>query len=388
MAWSKFRAGLRTVHLWAGLILSIPFVLLGLSGSALVLQPDVPRLSVPYAPGMGKHQSIETILKAANAAAPADMFATRIALPQRPGEPAAIRYTSRARARAIQNAGGINVYVDPVSAKVLGSGAQRRTDDFFQFARRLHATLYMDVISGRSVVGWTGIAWTLLLLSGLVLWWPKKGRLRAAISVKRGTRGFRLNRDLHGAFGIWTLLLLFLVGVSGIYLAFPQSFRAAVGTVLPTGQNFVDLSDTAPAEVPPGPALTLDEAVALATSAVPGTQVVGIQPPLRSGEITVLTLAPTRYGVGAPSALVTVEPDARRIAYIDDPRGYTFGERIIIWQRQIHSGLGFGILYRLLVFVSGFLPLLLGITGFRMWWLKRSRRRRSLAAEPLPAPAE
>ncbi len=33
------------------------------------------------------------------------------------------------------------------------------------------------------------------------------------------------------------------------------------------------------------------------------------------------------------------------------------GERVVLWQRWLHSGLGLGIVWRVLVFISGFLPL-------------------------------
>ena len=51
--WRRFRAVLMTVHLWAGLILAIPFILLGISGSILVLQPEAPRWSIPAATATG-----------------------------------------------------------------------------------------------------------------------------------------------------------------------------------------------------------------------------------------------------------------------------------------------------------------------------------------------
>ena len=41
MSWHKFRKGLQFVHLWAGLILAIPFVLIGLSGS-IIIAMDLP----------------------------------------------------------------------------------------------------------------------------------------------------------------------------------------------------------------------------------------------------------------------------------------------------------------------------------------------------------
>jgi uncharacterized iron-regulated membrane protein len=371
MAWLAFRSALQKVHLWAGLALAIPFILIGLSGSVLVLQPDLPRWAMPYAPARGAPHTPGEILKAAEAALPPGAHAQRLTLPQRRGEPAAIRYVAT-EAQAVPNAN--TLYIDPVSLSALGNGAQARPPAIFSIARTLHATLYVRNLSDRSLIGWLGIALTLLSLSGLILWWPRPGRWRGAFSVRRRLRGFRLHHDVHAVFGIWTLVLLLIVCISGVYLAFPRSFRAMVAGVLPIGQDYA-YSDPAPAPPEGQPPLTVDEAVALAAAAVPDAEPLSFQLPNRPGQVLIMTLIPRRYGVGVPTILVSVDAEARQIAYVDDFRDYAVGERVILWQRALHSGLGLGLLYKALVFLSGLLPLLFGITGLRMWWVKRTARR-------------
>jgi uncharacterized iron-regulated membrane protein len=46
--WWKFRNALQQVHLWIGLTLSIPFILIGLSGSAIVLVHALPDFKMPF----------------------------------------------------------------------------------------------------------------------------------------------------------------------------------------------------------------------------------------------------------------------------------------------------------------------------------------------------
>jgi uncharacterized iron-regulated membrane protein len=253
----------------------------------------------------------------------------------------------------------------------------------FTVARTLHATLYVRNLSDRSFIGWLGIALTLLSLSGLVLWWPRPGRWRSALTIKRHLRGFRLHHDVHGVFGFWTFALLLVVCVSGVYLAFPRSFRDTVAALFPIGQEYTFSENTPPAQgLPP---LTLDEAVAMATAAVPAIEPLTFQLPTRPGQVMVMTFVPKGYGTGVPTVMVSINPEARQIEYVDDFRKYAVGERIILWQRQLHSGLGLGLLYKALVFLSGLLPLVFAITGVRMWWVKRTARRLAPqigAAEP------
>src|SRR5687768_5266370 len=85
LEWSSFRRSLQTIHLWAGLILSIPFIAIGISGSILVLQPEMPRLGLPHAPARGEIRSLEEIMAAARAVLPAESRITRLNMPQRLG---------------------------------------------------------------------------------------------------------------------------------------------------------------------------------------------------------------------------------------------------------------------------------------------------------------
>jgi uncharacterized iron-regulated membrane protein len=383
--WSSFRRGLQTAHLWVGLILSIPLIVIGISGSILMLQFEMPRLGVPHAPGRGEIRSIEEIVAAARATLRADARITRIGMPIERGEPASIRHVAQQQRDGGGNYGGNIVYVDPVTLEILGQGFQNRPHWIFGTMRTLHATLFVQGLSERSLVGWIGVAMLLLSLSGLVLWWPRHGRWRSAFSIRRGARGFVLHHDLHAAFGIWTFALFIILSVSGIYLSFPRTFRDGVEFILPMGYNFSPEAEApATAGLPP---LNLDEAVALTRRFVPDVDPATIQIPNRATEVLVMTFQPRGYGVGSPTVLVSVDRQARSVAYVDDPRAYAIGEQVVIWQRLLHSGLGLGLIYKLLVFVSGFLPLLFAITGLRMWWLKRVQRRITLP-EAVPEIAE
>lgn len=365
------RKGLQTAHLWAGLILCIPFALLGVSGSMLMLQNEIPRLAIPYAPGIGPRQPVDRILRAAQSAAPDGTVPDRIILPSAAGEPAVVRFNP---SRYFRRDPRINIFVDPATLKILGAAERHRPAAFFQVMRRLHATLYVRTISNRSFVGWLGAVMAMLLLSGIVLWWPRNRQWGEAFVVRRGASAFRFHRTLHGALGIWAVMPLLIIAVSGIDLAFPRDFKAAVGMILPLGQNFVDLSDAAPSGSP-NP-IDLDRAMAVAQKTVPNAVPRTIQLPDRPGQMLVMTMAPRGYGAGAPTIMISFDSDAGHVTYIDDPRTYALGERLVLWQRQLHSGLGLGILYRILIFGSGFLPLIFAITGVRMWMIKRTKERR------------
>src|SRR5215472_2992684 len=85
MSWRAFRNGLQTVHLWAGLILSIPFILIGITGSLIVLIDGFADFSLPSA-SKGEPQSLQRIYEAAKAAAPAGWSVAALVMPSREGQ--------------------------------------------------------------------------------------------------------------------------------------------------------------------------------------------------------------------------------------------------------------------------------------------------------------
>jgi uncharacterized iron-regulated membrane protein len=118
--------------------------------------------------------------------------------------------------------------------------------------------------------------------------------------------------------------------------------------------------------------ITVDDAATLARAAIPNARLLSIQLPPGGGGVYMVAMNPQPYGNGAPQISAFIGPGAE-VASVVDPRTYSVGKRILIWLRALHYGYGFGQVWTVLVVLSGFLPLLFGITGFRMWQLKRAR---------------
>jgi uncharacterized iron-regulated membrane protein len=94
---------------------------------------------------------------------------------------------------------------------------------------------------------------------------------------------------------------------------------------------------------------------------------------------------PEGKAAGGPLAWVLVDPWSARVLDVVDPKNYSAGETIMAWQHGLHEGAGLGWTWRILVFISGFLPPLFVITGIWMWLVKR-RARRTIAARYVEAP--
>src|SRR3979490_1836114 len=95
MIWRSFRNGLMQVHLWLALILCLPMIVIGISGSALLLQREILAASIPRAGTSGEQRPIPAIVAAAQASAPAGMNANRVELPRSAGAASSVRFKPR-----------------------------------------------------------------------------------------------------------------------------------------------------------------------------------------------------------------------------------------------------------------------------------------------------
>ena len=366
---------IQQLHLWVGLLLCVPLAVLGLSGSLLVYE-DWSRIFDPHREAaVGPTKSVGEIVAAARAASPDGYAPTFYRAPEGPGDFASVRLVARPRRQeqgqpAPPSQGGgtpLRVDVDPVSLQVW---INLPSSCAIGFVHTLHANFFL---ADRRVVGWFGVAMVVLGLSGLVNWWPPRRRWRDGFVVRRGARG-TVYRQLHGAAGIWAYAVFIVVSLSGVYLAFPQTLREAVNTLIPARDLRAASAAVKVERVAGAVAMPVDEAIALARQNMLEARVDFVGLPTRPDQPYRITLLRPGQGHGEPAVTVFVDPWTRQIVKTLDPREYSTGETLIAWQHLLHSGEGAGPIWRLLVFVVGFLALLFAFTGVCMWWLKRTRR--------------
>lgn len=399
-----FRYWLQQLHLWIGLILLLPLVMMGVTGAVLVYGHDIEHLlgqGEPPAKTVGDWRSPGELIEAARAAS---NDPTRIPIavrwPMEVGEPAAVRLSrpgmaserpqfrgggqggsqqggqGQAQGRVPTQspfAGSLQILIDPVSLQVLET--QQAMTGWLRFFHDLHGHLFIAGGLGRELVGWLGVALLLLGCSGLYLWWPRPGQWKAAFIVRRTAKGLRFNRELHGAVGIWSLVLFMLVNFTGVYLAFPQQISAAINTVWP-GRDMRAAMFQARVEPMRGARpMGVNEAVELARSKVPDGRFLNAFLSIRPDQAMRVGLIRADHSEGAPIITVIIDPFRKSVVDVFDPRAMSTGERIIAWQRALHYGIGLGGGYKFLVFVSGVIIPVFAVTGFLMWWLKRRNRR-------------
>jgi uncharacterized iron-regulated membrane protein len=372
------------VHMWIGLILGVLLAALGLSGSLLVYDDAVASLlsPAPRATTAGAPLPLTMLSDAAREAGAEKGIQggqMQIILPEHKGDAVIVRLGGispmgnmpgmnregrprreggeRRRREGGERAGGgggLQIFLDPVSGEVLGT-RKSALPPLLIFAHQLHGNFLMSREAGRPIVGWLGLAMCILGLTGLVLWWPKRGQWKYAFKVRRQASGLRFNRELHAATGIWIFVVFMIVSFSGVVIAWPQTMG-----MNPPGFNPRSLPTVEPSD---GKELGATEAVLAAQAAVPGLEPRSVTIPARPDQpITVSYLSHE-----AMNAQVLVDPYGGKVLQIRDQ-----SERFLAWMRPVHQG-SIGPVWRFLVFLSGLVPALFITTGIIMWWKKRKR---------------
>jgi uncharacterized iron-regulated membrane protein len=247
----------------------------------------------------------------------------------------------------------LQVYLDPVSGEVLGT-RNFAQPSLLTFAHQLHGNFLMSRETGRPFVGWLGVAMCVLGISGLVLWWPKRGQWKYAFKVRPTATGLRFHRELHAASGIWIFLVFMAVSFSGVVISWPQTMGLG-------GPGTRSMPMVEPME---GRRLGPTEAVIAATAAVPDIKPRTITLPARPDQ----PISVNYRSHEAVNAAVLINPYSGKVLMVRDN-----SERFLAWMRPVHDGT-LGFVWRFLVFLSGLVPTLFIVTGLVMWWKKRQRR--------------
>jgi uncharacterized iron-regulated membrane protein len=363
-----------------GLVFCIPVTLLGVTGSVLVYEKAINDWfqPPPQAFAQGKPRSAQAIIDAAATARPDFRPVTLMsALVQ--GDAAIVYLAPKDPAR---RSGLSQAFVDPVSLRLL-EFRENIGSPFFDAVHSLHTNMMLGEGTGRAMVGWFGLGMTILGLSGLAIWWPRRGCWHGAYGIKRGARGWLFHRQVHGTVGVTAWIIFLILSVSGVVLSFPIAANAAIRALSGydaaafhpparrSGTNGLQPADS-------GAQVNADSASTLAQGPEPRTHVSMIFLPNAPGQMFRINLLPDGATADAQAITVLVDSNRARILGVRDPWARGTGSQVINWQWPLHTGRGTQALYRAVIFLVGLLPILFAVTGVSMWWIKRQQARRGM----------
>ena len=217
--------------------LSVPFgiiiTLICFSGAMLVFENEVNELMWPELYFVKQVEAaplpVDQLLEKVAATLPDDVSVSGVSISSDP---------ERTYQVSLPNPRRSSVYVDQYTGEITG---KNQRSGFFAFMFRMHRWLLDSmnpggegIFWGKMIVGVSTLMFVVVLISGIIVWWPRTRKaLKNSLKIS-GTKGWkRFWYDLHVAGGMYALVLLLamsaLYAASAIYHYYPGT--AASGGV-------------------------------------------------------------------------------------------------------------------------------------------------------------
>lgn len=211
----------RKIHLW----LSVPFrliiTLVCFSGAMLVFENEANewfRRDLYYVETLKESPlPMDKLLEKVATTLPDSVAVTGVSISSDPGRAYQVSLSKPRRA---------SLYVDQYTGEVKGKSER---SGFFMFMFRMHRWLLDSmnpgnegIFWGKMIVGVSTLLLVFVLISGIVIWWPRTRKaLKNSLKIT-ATKGWRrFWYDLHVAGGMYALIFLLAMALTGLTWSFP-----------------------------------------------------------------------------------------------------------------------------------------------------------------------
>jgi uncharacterized iron-regulated membrane protein len=370
-----------TVHRWLGLASGAVVFVVALTGAMYAFAPEINELYLHRHARVRSPAGVPP-MPASALVARAEAAAERAAGPLAPGTRRWLALSAapdRSAVYTVAPAGSsawYEVYVDRHRGQVLLVRDMRW--DPLGVILRAHQTLLLPAEIGRWVVGIAVLLFVPSLVTGLVLWFPRRpgdlrraGALRRRLTVDPRRRLPRVNYDLHRILGVYALLAALTLALTGLVWSFSWVDRAVYW--IATGGG------TPPAAVPwrsdgivtaAGAAAAVDRALDAAGRAFPGAD--RLDAALPAGPTGGLSVCATPMaGLSYRTDCLWFDGSKGRQIGAERYRDQNAGDRLRAMNHDVHVGRIAGVPGRLVAFAASLVAASLPVTGTLIWWNRR-----------------
>lgn len=259
------------------------------------------------------------------------------------------------------------VYIDPASGAE--QGRRGENEGLVALLYGLHSALWLQQ-TGKAILACVAAVYVLLMITGLVLWWPRKWPPTLRIALRKGLlRGLF---DIHRTGGALLALALCVSIATGAYLA----WRPIGGWITAASGGSKVLAPKLPkvAELTSLPKLPLDALAASAQAAFPDGRI----------DLLLYTSHLDRPLVVRMHVPDDPHPNGRSTVWLDPRTGAVLakvrwndldpGTRINSIVYPLHTGELGGVPLQAAMASLGLALATLGITGLWLWWRRRAPR--------------
>jgi uncharacterized iron-regulated membrane protein len=203
-----------TLHLWLGLASGLVVFIIAVTGCLYAFQDEIQNITQPY-------RFVEP--QPAPYLKPSEL--KRIAVEALPDKKVhAVLYGAPGKSTQVQFYNYeptyyYLVFINPYTGALLK--VKDEGHSFFYQVLQGHYYLWLPPTVGQPITATATLIFVAMLITGLVLWWPKnKASSRQRFTIKWSARWRRKNYDLHNVAGFYVFSLALLLAVTGLVWGF------------------------------------------------------------------------------------------------------------------------------------------------------------------------
>ncbi|SMO54931.1 PepSY-associated TM helix domain-containing protein [Fodinibius sediminis] len=282
-------------------------------------------------------------------------------------------------------------YINPYNGEV--EGIINEKNDFFQVVKGIHWSLLLATPVGQPIIVWSTVLFIILLISGIILWWPKRwNRIgkKKSFKIKWGSTWRRINYDLHNVLGFYFLAISLIIAFTGLYWYFPFVQKSlhflGSGTYNLPPVSSQKVVSSVPED---GKALSaLNKAYSRTWREYPEAYSITFTAPTDSQGTIQATVRPDGQTYYNRSTLQFDQYSGSLLA-ANSYQEKDSGEKLVAMNYDIHVGAIGGLPGKIIAFFASLVCGSLPVTGFIIWWdrRKRSRSRERRVGERRKQPA-
>jgi len=395
--WAKTRKFFNDIHLWAGLISGIVLLVVCLTGSLYVYNTEIREWNASHlykvsnSEGKARLTSDE-LLDSSRKLIDGNITTIKISADENRS------FQVMAKQEGDKSRSGTTYFFNPYTGDLLGNSKEENSAaTFMGYVFSLHRWLLLDKIEepifeglqnrklGSYITGACTILFTIGVLTGLIIWVPRKARYwRQGLKIKFSSNWKRINHDLHNSLAFYSAIILFLMGVTGPYFSFTwyrEGLKKSLGTYeersvkgpnqsAGQGKNDVE-KDQAKIEM-----LPLEDYLYSVDQTLDYMGEYTVSLPTEGA--SKVNISKKRAGFFAPAAFdkLVLDVATAKVLEADIFSDKPFNERVSGSVKALHLGDVYGSFSKLLYFISCLIATSLPVTGILIWINKMKKPKK------------
>jgi len=275
-------------------------------------------------------------------------------------------------------------YVNPYSGKVLRVYDEK--NGFFQIVKMVHWSFLLKQDWGKYVVGIPVIIFIIMLISGIILWWPKNKaarKQRFSFQWQNVKSWKRKNYDFHNILGFYASIFALIFSITGLFYAF-FIIQTMVYVIFSGGNTvYPDFSHiTTKASIKTRTESTLDKIITTVEQKYPKSYGFSVDlghPHMDDHEHPNFSIFVKHisYSYHKNSSLIFDE-NSGELLHVHDHENKNLGEKAVAANYDIHVGSILGLPTKIIAFVVSLICASLPVSGFLIWWGRRKKTKKAV----------